>query len=24
MTILTECDPSNSGKYEKIMEQKVF
>ena len=24
MTILTECDPSNSGKYQKIMEQKVF
>ncbi len=24
MTILTECDPSNSGKYEKIMQQKVF
>lgn len=24
MTILTECDPSNSGKYAKIMEQKVF
>lgn len=24
MIILTECDPSNSGKYEKIMEQKVF
>jgi hypothetical protein len=24
MNILTECDPSNSGKYEKIMEQKVF
>ena len=24
MTILTECDPSNSGKYEKIMDQKVF
>lgn len=24
MTILTECDPSNSGKYQRIMEQKVF
>jgi hypothetical protein len=24
MTILAECDPSNSGKYEKIMQQKVF
>ena len=24
MTVLTECDPSNSGKYEKIMQQKVF
>ncbi len=24
MTILTECDPSNSGKYEKILEQKIF
>ena len=24
MVILVECDPSNSGKYEKIMEQKVF
>lgn len=24
MNILTECDPSNSGKYQKIMEQKVF
>jgi hypothetical protein len=24
MTILTECDPSNSGKYEKIMQQKIF
>jgi hypothetical protein len=24
MTVLTECDPSNSRKYEKIMEQKVF
>lgn len=24
MNILTECDPSNSGKYQKIMEQKIF
>ncbi|HWR99379.1 MAG TPA: DUF4835 family protein [Prolixibacteraceae bacterium] len=24
MTILSECDPSNSGKYEKITQQKVF
>lgn len=24
MTILTECDPSNSGKYQKILEQKIF
>ena len=24
MTILTECDPSNSGKYEKILDQKIF
>jgi hypothetical protein len=24
MVILTECDPSNSRKYEKIMEQRVF
>jgi hypothetical protein len=24
MTILTECDPSNSGKYEKIMDAKTF
>jgi hypothetical protein len=24
MVILTECDPSNTGKYEKIMEQKIF
>jgi hypothetical protein len=24
MTIVTECDPSNSGKYAKILEQKVF
>ena len=24
MTIVTECDPSNSGKYQKIMEAKVF
>ena len=24
MTILTECDPSNSGKYDKIMDQKIF
>ncbi|MCK9638464.1 MAG: DUF4835 family protein [Prolixibacteraceae bacterium] len=24
MTILTECDPANSGKYEAIMQQKVF
>ncbi|MEI6141503.1 MAG: DUF4835 family protein [Mariniphaga sp.] len=24
MTVLTECDPSNSGKYEKIMQQKIF
>ena len=24
MTILTECDPSNTRKYDKIMEQKVF
>ena len=24
MSILTECDPSNSGKYQKIMEQKIF
>jgi len=24
MTILTECDPSNSGKYQKILDQKIF
>jgi len=24
MIILNECDPSNSNKYEKIMEQKIF
>jgi hypothetical protein len=24
MIILTECDPSNSGKYAKILEQKIF
>lgn len=24
MTVLTECDPGNSGKYEKIMQQKIF
>ena len=24
MSILTECDPSNSGKYQKILEQKIF
>ena len=24
MSILTECDPSNSGKYEKILDQKIF
>ena len=24
MSILSECDPANSGKYEKIMQQKVF
>lgn len=24
MTVLTECDPANSGKYEAIMQQKVF
>ena len=24
MLILSECDPSNSGKYERIMEQKLF
>ncbi len=24
LIILNECDPSNSGKYEKIMEQKLF
>ena len=24
MVILTECDPSNSGKYEKILDQKIF
>ena len=24
MTVLTECDPANSSKYEKIMQQKVF
>jgi len=24
MTILSECDPANSGKYEAIMQQKVF
>jgi hypothetical protein len=24
MVILSECDPSNSGKYEKIMDQKIF
>ncbi len=24
LIILSECDPSNSGKYEKIMEQKIF
>jgi len=24
MVVLTECDPSNSGKYAKILEQKIF
>ncbi|MCE1198221.1 MAG: DUF4835 family protein [Marinilabiliales bacterium] len=24
MSVVTECDPANSGKYEKIMDQKVF
>jgi hypothetical protein len=24
MTVLSECDPANSGKYEVIMQQKVF
>jgi len=24
MTVLSECDPANSGKYEAIMQQKVF
>lgn len=24
MTIFTECDPSNSGKYQKILDQKSF
>ncbi len=24
MSILSECDPANAGKYEKIMQQKVF
>ena len=24
MSVLSECDPSNSGKYEKIMQTKVF
>jgi len=24
MVILTECDPSNAGKYQKILDQKVF
>ena len=24
MTILTECDPANSGKYDKIMQTKIF
>ncbi len=24
MSVLTECDPSNSGKYEKILDQKIF
>ena len=24
MTILSECDPSNSGKYQKIPDQKIF
>ena len=24
MTILSECDPSNSGKYQKILDQKIF
>lgn len=24
MTVLSECDPANSGKYEKIMQAKVF
>ena len=24
LIILSECDPSNSGKYEKIMDQKIF
>ncbi len=24
MAILTECDPSNSGKYQKILDQKIF
>lgn len=24
MLILTECDPSNTGKYDKILDQKIF
>jgi hypothetical protein len=24
MTVISECDPSNSAKYEKIMQQKIF
>jgi hypothetical protein len=24
LVILTECDPSNAGKYDKIMDQKIF
>ena len=24
MVILTECDPSNTGKYDKILDQKIF
>lgn len=24
MTVLTECDPANSGKYDKIMQTKIF
>ena len=24
MSILSECDPSNSGKYQKILDQKIF